>query len=62
MHIGSFPGVFGSSGTHVKAPRPCRNVRNWPSLPTAMMVASLETATGAADIALAINSASAFGF
>src|SRR5262245_60982786 len=60
-HIGSLPGLMGLSGIQVNGPLPSRSTRILPCSSMAMMVASLATAFGAADMALAIISASVLG-
>src|SRR6516225_5269982 len=60
-HIGSLPGVLGSSGTQVHTPAPLRSTVMLPSSRISAMVASRDTARGAALIALAIFAASVFG-
>src|ERR1700739_1766961 len=60
-HIGSLPGELGSSGTHVHSLVPWRSTFMLPSSRISAMVASRETAGGAALIALAIFSVSVFG-
>src|SRR5579884_48674 len=56
MHIGSGPGVCGSSGMHVHPFFPGRSVFIAPEASAAMIVASRASAAGAADSALAIGS------
>src|SRR3954469_7457444 len=60
-HIGSVPGVDGSSGIQVNPLSPWRRVRILPSALTATTVARLATASGAADIALLIMSSADIG-
>src|SRR5581483_3339178 len=62
MHIGSGPGVAGESGMQVNPLWPSRNVRILPSALIVMIVASFDTAAGAARSALAISCASLGGF
>src|SRR3979490_1200697 len=57
-HIGSGPGVLGSSGMQVKALVPERNVRMPPVASMATPAAGFATPEGAADRALLINCAS----
>src|SRR5262245_15776072 len=59
-HIGSTPGE-GVSGMHVNSLVPLRSVFICILSSIAMIVASFETASGAADIALVIMSASVVG-
>jgi len=60
-HIGSGPGVPGSSGMQVHPLEPGRSVRMLPSAFIATMVAAPLTGRGAAAIALAISCASVRG-
>src|SRR4051794_38629852 len=57
-HIGSLPGVFGLSGMQVKLFLPLRKVCICILSSMAMMVASLATAFGAADMAFLMSWAS----
>src|SRR6478609_5351640 len=58
-HIGSGPGVSGASGMQVKPLVPLRNSAILPSAPIVTIAASLATAAGAADSALAMGSLAA---
>src|SRR5262249_35527386 len=57
-HIGSFPGVLGSSGTQVHFPLPLRSTFMLPSSFISTTLALRDTAFGAAVIAFAIFAAS----
>ncbi len=53
-HIGSLPGVAGSSGMHVHPFVPCRSSTILPSAPGPITAASLAMCFGAAESALRI--------
>src|SRR5450759_2372969 len=57
-HIGTLPGVVGSSGKQVNSPEPLRTVRICPLLSNVITVALGAIASGAAEVALVIRAAS----